>query len=436
MQKCSWSFQNEILKAYHDNEYGKLKTATNELFKWLSLEGMQAGLSWLTVLKLEGAYDEYFANFAVDKVRNYSVEDLLKNLEVAKIIKNKLKVQAVVHNAQIIYEIEKEMKFFDYLISLFDMRLTLDQNILLIVKKMKKRGFKFVGYEILKSFFESVGIIVSHDKNCAFYRKPYLSLKQCRGSYHVHTKYCGHAIGEVSDYVEMAIEKGITHLGISCHVPLDEKYVFYGTHQTRMYRSDLDSYINDIDEVIEKYHQKIKIYKAFECDNLVNYFDEYEKYLTKYNFDYFLLSNHFNPQTGVPFSKEQSISTKEYLDLFTSSIKTGMFSVIAHLDAFKRDCDELSQEVRDAIARLCHACKKYGVALELNTNRIGRNHHRNKPYVWYEFWQEVAKFQTEVVINDDAHRPLDLETEWTDYAYKLAEDLGLNVVEKIRIIKS
>lgn len=176
-RKCEWCLSNELMTKYHDEQFGILKKDTNSLFKWFVLEGMQAGLSWQTIINKEAAYDQYFANFDVKKVSEMDVNYLLDNMHKTDIIKNKLKVQSIVSNAQLIIEIEKEQSFFDYLISLFDLQLSIEENINLIVKKLKKAKFKFVGYEIVKSFFESVGIIQAHLPYCDYNQEPYLKLK-------------------------------------------------------------------------------------------------------------------------------------------------------------------------------------------------------------------------------------------------------------------
>jgi DNA-3-methyladenine glycosylase I len=173
---CTWRGTNVAMINYHDNIYGILKKDSNTLFKWLSLEIMQAGLSWQTVINKELEFDIYYQNFDLSKVSNYNYDICVESLLESNIIRNKLKLKSIINNATIITDIEKEICFFDYLTSLIDIEQTLADNINEVVKVLKKRGFKFIGYEIIKSFYESVGIINNHDNLCVNYIKPYYSL--------------------------------------------------------------------------------------------------------------------------------------------------------------------------------------------------------------------------------------------------------------------
>lgn len=173
---CVWVGSNELMIDYHNNIYGVYKTNRNELLKWLVLEMAQAGLSWQTIINKQIAYDEYFNYFDVDKVAQMDYQMLVKELEFAKIIRNKLKLKAAINAAMIIIEIEQEIQFNDYLRQLIDPNLNLDENIDNAVKVMRKRGFKFIGYEIIKSYFESIGLINNHITSCRYYQKPIFTL--------------------------------------------------------------------------------------------------------------------------------------------------------------------------------------------------------------------------------------------------------------------
>lgn len=175
---CLWRGENELMQIYHDTQYGVVKKHTNILFKYLILEMMQAGLSWQTIINKQQDYDAFFNDYDVIKIAALDFDSTFEKIKDTKMIKNKLKVKAIISNAKLVCEIQKEEEFFDYLISLIDVDKTLDQNINDVVKEMKKLGFKFIGFEIIKSFYESVGIINNHIPSCIFYKDPLFLLKQ------------------------------------------------------------------------------------------------------------------------------------------------------------------------------------------------------------------------------------------------------------------
>lgn len=158
---CSWRSDNKLMQQYHDNVFSIVKVDTNVLFKWLILEQAQAGLSWQTIINREQSYDDFFENYDIIKIMNMDFEMEKNRFEQSNIIKNKLKFKAIIFNARLIYEIEKELPFIDYLKNI-DPNFNIDN----IVKVLKKDGFKFIGYEIVKSFYESVGLINGHEPGC------------------------------------------------------------------------------------------------------------------------------------------------------------------------------------------------------------------------------------------------------------------------------
>ncbi|MEB3005237.1 DNA-3-methyladenine glycosylase I [Capnocytophaga sp. G2] len=176
--RCTWCEGNSLYIDYHDTEWGKFTYEENTLFEFLILEGFQAGLSWLTILKKRDDFRKAFDDFDPMKVASYDerkVEELLSN---ERIIRNKLKVQAAINNAKRFIEIQEEYTSFgDYLKRFVPNPIdnypdTLEdvpsQSPLsdLLSKDLKKRGFKFVGTTIIYSFLQATGRINDHLKNC------------------------------------------------------------------------------------------------------------------------------------------------------------------------------------------------------------------------------------------------------------------------------
>lgn len=177
--RCAWAGDDPLYQKYHDKEWGVPLHSDKKLFEFLILEGMQAGLSWITVLKKRAAFREAFDGFDFNSVARYrpkKVEQLLKN---PGIIRNKLKVNAAVTNAQAFIRIREEFGTFNKYIwqfvdnkpvqntwkSLQEMpaKTTLAEN---ITRDLKKRGFSFVGPTIVYSHMQATGMVNDHTTDC------------------------------------------------------------------------------------------------------------------------------------------------------------------------------------------------------------------------------------------------------------------------------
>jgi len=180
MKRCFWVDENsQIYKDYHDNEWGVPKYDDQELFELLILEGFQAGLSWITVLKKREAFREAFDNFDVIKVSKYNETKIEKLLQNEKIIRSRGKINASILNAKIFIEIQKEFgSFSKYIWSFTDGKIIKNKDDKFevstplsdaISKDLKKRGMKYVGTVIIYSYLQSIGIVNDHETNCFKY---------------------------------------------------------------------------------------------------------------------------------------------------------------------------------------------------------------------------------------------------------------------------
>ena len=176
--RCTWCKDDSLYMAYHDMEWGRLITKDTFLFEFLILEGFQAGLSWITILRKREAFREAFDNFLIEQVANYSQEKINALLTNEKIVRNRLKIQAVVTNAQAFIRIQKEFgSFVSYLNTFIPTPIDNHPESLSDIpthsflsdslsKDLKKRGFKFVGTTIIYSFLQATGYINDHVSNC------------------------------------------------------------------------------------------------------------------------------------------------------------------------------------------------------------------------------------------------------------------------------
>ena len=177
-KRCLWCTQDKVYINYHDKEWGVLNLNEKYLYEMLILEGQQAGLSWLTILKKRKFYKKYFNNFNYKKISKYDEKKFNELLKNKNLIKNKLKITSIIQNAKIFLEIQKEFKSFKNYLFLFTKKKIythkkkLTKNLMTekISKDLKKRGMKFVGATIIYSYLEAIGIFQNHEKECFKYK--------------------------------------------------------------------------------------------------------------------------------------------------------------------------------------------------------------------------------------------------------------------------
>lgn len=161
--RCSWAEGNELMAAYHDTEWGVPTHDDRLLFEMLNLEGAQAGLSWLTILKRRDTYRKAFDNFDAKKIVTYTDAKRAQLMQDTGIIRNRLKINAVIENAKAFLTAQNEWGSFDRYVWQFA-----DKDAM--SKDLKKRGFRFVGPTICYAFMQATGMVDDHSPDC-FRRK-------------------------------------------------------------------------------------------------------------------------------------------------------------------------------------------------------------------------------------------------------------------------
>lgn len=160
--------KTDVDKVYHDNHYGVRIEDDNELFGRLVMEINQAGLSWRTILNKEKGFRKAYNNFVIKKVANYKEKDRERLLQDVAIIRNRLKINAAIYNAEQLVKIQKEHGSFRAWLDTHAKELKQDREKWL---KLFKHNFKFVGGEIVGEFLMSINLLSgSHDKACKAYR--------------------------------------------------------------------------------------------------------------------------------------------------------------------------------------------------------------------------------------------------------------------------
>lgn len=178
--RCWWAEdENELYKLYHDNEWGIPVHEDRVHFEFLILEGAQAGLSWITILKRREGYKKAFADFDPAVVAAYDEAKTAELLKDEKIIRNKLKIASAVRNAQLFLEIQREFGSFDRYIWQFVGGKTIQNQwksksevpaetaeSKKLSQDLKKRGFKFVGSTIMYAHMQATGLVNDHTTDC------------------------------------------------------------------------------------------------------------------------------------------------------------------------------------------------------------------------------------------------------------------------------
>ncbi len=181
--RCQWAGNDPLYQKYHDEEWGIPVHDDRKLFEMLILEGAQAGLSWITILRKRENYRKAFNNFDAKKIAKYDSKKIRQLLQNEGIVRNRLKINAAIINAKLFLEIQKEFGSFDKYIWKFvngkpiiNSRENLKEipakteESDLMSKDLKKRGFKFIGSTICYAFMQAVGMVNDHIVDCFWYK--------------------------------------------------------------------------------------------------------------------------------------------------------------------------------------------------------------------------------------------------------------------------
>lgn len=178
-KRCAWAGEDPLYVEYHDTEWGVPVHDDQKHFEFLILEGAQAGLSWLTILKRREGYRVAFAGFDADKVSKFNGSDLIRLMQDKGIIRNKLKIQSAIKNAKAFLDIQKEFGSFDnYIWGFVDNQVVKNNPTKLskvpatselsdkVSKDLIKRGMSFVGSTIIYAHLQATGIVDDHFIDC------------------------------------------------------------------------------------------------------------------------------------------------------------------------------------------------------------------------------------------------------------------------------
>ncbi|MBT0586666.1 DNA-3-methyladenine glycosylase I [Alteromonas oceanisediminis] len=180
-KRCEWVGNHAIYEDYHDQQWGRPVLDSQQLFAKLCLDGQQAGLSWLTILKKQANYEAAFFNFDPDKIVQMTDADVETQMQNAGIVRNRLKIQSIIKNARAYCQLREQQPFSEFIWQFTQGKTVVNawQDIGQVPtstaqsdamsKALKKAGFSFVGTTICYAFMQAVGIVNDHTTDCHCY---------------------------------------------------------------------------------------------------------------------------------------------------------------------------------------------------------------------------------------------------------------------------
>ena len=176
-KRCAWCVGDELYERYHDREWGRPVKDERAIFEKLCLEGFQAGLSWLTILKKREAFREAFRGFEPELVATFSSRDIQRLMKNEGIVRNRAKIESAINNARILCAMNEQGESLSKLVwshavarkspprTLSQLKAVTPESVALS-KELKKRGFSFVGPTTLYAAMQSLGVVNDHVVGC------------------------------------------------------------------------------------------------------------------------------------------------------------------------------------------------------------------------------------------------------------------------------
>jgi histidinol-phosphatase (PHP family) len=242
--------------------------------------------------------------------------------------------------------------------------------------------------------------------------------------YHIHTKLCGHATGEMHEYVEAAIARGLDEMGFADHLPFIPRRVPGLT----MHPNQLPGYVKEVQNLQDKYPE-IRIKLGIEADFLPGYEEQTAEMLEPYPFDYIIGSIHFIGSWGFDDPRQTDEWKRRHIDevyheyykLLRQSARTGLFDIIGHCDLVKKWGHRPAVDLSDEIERTADVFAETGVAIELNTSGLRKP--VEEMYPAFDILSIYSKYNIPLMINSDAHDPSEVAADF-DLALDWAGELG------------
>jgi histidinol-phosphatase (PHP family) len=253
------------------------------------------------------------------------------------------------------------------------------------------------------------------------------------GDYHLHAKWCGHATGKMSDYVEAALARGLVQVGFAVHmpvpIPIDEKI--------NLDLAEFKLYLDEARRLRDEYAGRIAVLIGGECDYLPDRAAEIEELAGAFPYDYLLGAVHFvdgwnidNPsQAGRWKTADVAAVYRRYYELLGAMAGTGFFDIVSHFDLVKKFGHRPDEDVSAAEAKAADAVALAGMTVEINT--AGWHKPVGEQYPSARILQLLAERDVPVLLGSDAHAPEHVGRDF-DRAVALARQSGWTVLARYR----
>ncbi|MFD2610844.1 histidinol-phosphatase [Paenibacillus gansuensis] len=244
---------------------------------------------------------------------------------------------------------------------------------------------------------------------------------------HTHHERCGHAKGEIRDYIESAIKHGLQVIGISDHSPYFGSGVDRPHPGITMAKSEFPNYVKEVLKLKEEYKGKIEVLLGVESDFFPEHIETYRKEYEKYPFDYIIGSVHqsggvsiFNKKrwNGLP-PKEQTRHKEEYYRLISESAQSGAFQILGHIDAMKGYYPAFSDIQTAAVEQTIKILGEHHMAIEVNTS--GKTKDVGGWYPSDLMLEMCLHYGVHITFGSDAHVPERVGDDWNEVSVKLKE---------------
>lgn len=244
---------------------------------------------------------------------------------------------------------------------------------------------------------------------------------------HTHHSRCGHARGQIRDYVEAALRGGLQVIGISDHSPYFGEKTDQAQPRIAMAISEFSRYVEEVLALKEEYRGRIEVLLGVESDFFPEHSATYRAVYDKYPFDYIIGSVHqsggvsiFNKKRFKGLSKEEKIREKEqYYELIAQSAKSGMFQILGHIDAMKGFYPAFSDIRTEAVEKTLKIIGEAGMAIEVNTS--GKTKDVGGWYPSDDILEMALRYGVSVTFGSDAHDPERVGDDWELVARRLKE---------------
>lgn len=249
-----------------------------------------------------------------------------------------------------------------------------------------------------------------------------------RKNHHTHTPRCGHAVGSEREYIEAALSADYDALGFSDHSPWPRLH----SPGIRMDESMLPDYVSTVKDLREEYKGRIRITCGLECEYFPDRMSWLKDTKAAYQLDYLIFGNHFDldEETGIYFGSCRSKQdVRRYLRTTLEGFNTGMYAWLAHPDLYLRRYPEFDDACRETAREICRAAAASRIPLEYNLLGLRVQHEKGFSglgYPYREFWEIAAEENCPVIMNVDAHDPVQLsDTTYYEMGIKNITALGL-----------